>query len=264
MTDPSPPLRMRAFLLANRIDTRGLAANAPPAVDPIVLPIGDTGRAFVFRDGAAAFFRVSAEQERAFIESLRPRLRDALDPLGAEDATLVVRAEGDEATAPDGVIAVRGLDAPRLIVVADVLAKAAALNHYEPLVDQVLERVEPLAAALAREGRTQASLTELSQRMGEALLAEHRLVGRSAVAEKPEVLWDHPGLERLYTRLEAEYELRDRALILERKLDLLRTTSGFITELVQTRRSHLLEWGIIGLICFEIVLSLYALSQGSH
>ncbi|MGE0830953.1 MAG: hypothetical protein AB7O04_16590, partial [Hyphomonadaceae bacterium] len=75
--------------------------------------------------------------------------------------------------------------------------------------------------------------------------------------------WAHPACERLYARLEAAYELQDRALLLERKLDLLRTTSTFVTELIQNQRAHLLEWAIIWLIVFEIVLSLYSFATGA-
>ncbi|MGE0829545.1 MAG: RMD1 family protein, partial [Hyphomonadaceae bacterium] len=257
MSTPAQPEgahAMRAYLLANRIETRGLAREALAGVDPIVARVGAAGQAFVFRDGAAVFLDVSAEEERDFLEHLRERLREPFDPPGAEEAILHVRPDADEQGLPDGAIAVKALDAARMAVVADVLGKAAGLNHYEPLIERVLERVEPLAAKLARDGRAGAGLQELSRRMGEALLLEHRLVGRSAVAEKPEILWDHPEFERLYARLEAEYELKDRALILERKLDLLRTTSTFVTELIQNQRAHLLEWAIIWLIVFEIVL----------
>ena len=47
--------------------------------------------------------------------------------------------------------------------------------------------------------------------IGQALLAQHRVSGRVAVEEKPDVLWDRPDLERLYARLEDEYELKERA-----------------------------------------------------
>jgi uncharacterized Rmd1/YagE family protein len=51
-----------------------------------------------------------------------------------------------------------------------------------------------------------------------ALLVQHRVSGRVAVAEKPDALWDRPDLERLYARLEDEYELKERVDALNRKL----------------------------------------------
>ena len=43
-----------------------------------------------------------------------------------------------------------------------------------------------------------------------------RMVGRVEVAEKPEIVWDDPRLDRLYERLATEYELRDRDRALSR------------------------------------------------
>ena len=54
--------------------------------------------------------------------------------------------------------------------------------------------------------------------LGNALLVQHRVSGRVAVAEKPDALWDRPDLERLYARLEDEYELKERVDALNRKL----------------------------------------------
>lgn len=262
MNAPAPH-RMCAFLVADRIDVRGLRHGEPSAGDPFITQAGASGRAFVFRDGAVALFGTNSDEEAAFLQSLGERVRDPLPKVVSEEAFLSVR-EGEDQVLPDGVIAIRGLDTARLVVVAEVLAKAAALNYCEPLVQNALARVEPLAAELAQEGKSSAGLLELGKRMGETLVVEHRLVGRAAVIEKPDLLWDHPELERLYGRLEAEYELRDRALVLERKLGVLRTTSSFITELLQNRRAQLLEWAIIGLIGFEIVLSLLTMVFGGR
>ena len=43
--------------------------------------------------------------------------------------------------------------------------------------------------------------------------------------DKPEIIWEHPNLERLYLRLEDEFEIRERHLALERKLNLVSHTA---------------------------------------
>ena len=61
--------------------------------------------------------------------------------------------------------------------------------------------------------------------IGQALLVQHRVSGRVAVEEKPDVLWDRSDLERLYARLEDEYEFPERAGVLKRKLDVIVETA---------------------------------------
>ena len=54
-----------------------------------------------------------------------------------------------------------------------------------------------------------------------------------------------------------EYDLPQRGRAIERKLAVIQETADTLTDLVSTRTSHRLEWYIIGLIAFEIVLSLW-------
>ncbi|WP_342239006.1 hypothetical protein [Inquilinus sp. OTU3971] len=79
--------------------------------------------------------------------------------------------------------------------------------------------------------------------------------------EKPEPLWEFPELERLHARLEAEYELRDRARALDAKLDLLSRSCETLIGLVQARRSLRVEWYVVFLIVAELCLSIFALDR---
>ena len=77
------------------------------------------------------------------------------------------------------------------------------------------------------------------------------------MAEKPDVVWDRPDLERLYARLEDEYELKERADALSRKLAVISETAEVLTDMIDTKRSLRLELIIVVLILFEIVITGY-------
>ena len=85
------------------------------------------------------------------------------------------------------------------------------------------------------------------------------MVARVEVSDRPELLWEHPELEQLYLRLEDEFEIEERAASLDRKLELISRTVETILDLVQKERSVRVEWYIVGLIVFEVVISLYDL-----
>jgi uncharacterized Rmd1/YagE family protein len=98
--------------------------------------------------------------------------------------------------------------------------------------------------------------------IGSALLVQHRVAERVAVQEKPDILWDRPDLERLYARLEDEYELVERAETPGRKLDLISETVTVMMDLIDTQRSLRMEAIIIGLILAEIALTLFQMATG--
>jgi len=83
------------------------------------------------------------------------------------------------------------------------------------------------------------------------------LAGRVGVDDKPDVLWDHPALERFWAKLVDEYDLAQRARAIERKLIVIRETADTLTDLISTRTSHRLEIYIIALIALEIVIGFY-------
>jgi len=86
---------------------------------------------------------------------------------------------------------------------------------------------------------------------------QQRTVGRVEIGEKPDLLWDHPELERLYARLQEEYELTERARAVERKFDLIARTATTALDLQQTRHLLRVEWYIVILILASILLTLY-------
>jgi uncharacterized Rmd1/YagE family protein len=92
--------------------------------------------------------------------------------------------------------------------------------------------------------------------IGQTLLVQHRVSGRVAVEEKPDVLWDRPDLERLYARLEDEYELKERAETLKRKLDTIVETARTLTDMIDANRATRLEVTVVILIMAEILLTL--------
>ena len=66
-----------------------------------------------------------------------------------------------------------------------------------------------------------------------------------------------PDLERLSARLQDEYELKERAEALSRKLTLISDTAEMLTDMIDTQRSLRLEIMIVLLILFEIVITGY-------
>ena len=78
-----------------------------------------------------------------------------------------------------------------------------------------------------------------------------------AVEEKPDVLWDRPDLERLYARLEDEYELKERGEALKRKLSVIVETAHALTDIIDADRATRLEATIVVLIVMELIVTLY-------
>ncbi|MFM7611556.1 MAG: RMD1 family protein [Alphaproteobacteria bacterium] len=82
-------------------------------------------------------------------------------------------------------------------------------------------------------------------------------MARVEAADKPEVLWDHPELERLHARLADEYELSERGEALERKLAWIGNAIQTLLSLIQARRALGLEAAVVVLVGIEVAFTLY-------
>ncbi len=253
---PGTVLTARALMLGERIDLKGFDSAQRLATNPLVVPAGSGQFVALFRYGAAVLFGINPLQEVAFVEQLVPFVGQAYARRETEDVKLRVEPAAEEQVAA-GEIVLHEISVESLQVVADVLAKSVVLGYYEATLASVFDAVEPFAAGLRQGGRRIPKGQDLLRYVGDTLLIEHKMVGRVEVGEKPEVMWERPELSRLFARLEDEFELAERRLAIERKLELISKTVGTLLELQQNRRSLRVEWYIVGLIVFEIALSLY-------
>jgi uncharacterized Rmd1/YagE family protein len=249
----------RALLLGERIDVAGLERSDLISTTPLAFRAGHEGYAVLFRYGALVLIGLSVVEEDELIRGLKPRIVGAFNRPEDESVTIEIVPDRDDQIAPGGPISTRDLSPPRLLVIADVLGKNVALSHDEREVAKVIEVVEPFAATLARTGRSPSDRREILRTIGQALLAHHRMSGRLEIEEKPDILWDHPELDRLYARLADEYELKERAIGLARKLSVINETARALSDIIDAERSVRLELIIVALIVVEILVTLYDL-----
>jgi len=247
---------VRALYLGARIQVRALEKRAMLATAPLTLRAGARGCIVVFRYGAVVFFNAAAADEADLVAALQPYLVEPRPRPEREEIVIHVGTEdGDLIQGSDVFLAAVSLR--HLQLIAEVLARSLVLEYYESRTARSFDRVEPFARRLVQRQSRWTRPGELLVHIGEVLLNQQEMVGRIEVSEKPELLWEHPELERLYARLEAEYELRERYRALERKLELISRTAATVLDIVQARRNLRVEWYIVILIVVEILLSLY-------
>lgn len=255
-------LDARAFRLGVQLDLRGFErARAPLGTAPLIWEAGRNGRLVLFRFGIAVCFGLDADEERAELATLREYASQPVDPQLVEDVDVVLQPGEPERVRPDGVVQLTAADDGRLAVVAGVLAKSGLLGHHEVAVSSAFDRVETLVEHL-RAGTWERGSRSMLQQIGAALAVQVATVGRAEVGEKPDFLWNDAELHRLHEHLAHEFELLERDRALQRKLDLVANTAQTYVELQHARKALHLEWAIVLLIVFEIVIIVWDMWGG--
>jgi uncharacterized Rmd1/YagE family protein len=251
----------RTLLVGERLDVRSLAKLQSfelqrLATTPLTVRTDGGGVAVLFRYGALVLFDVGPADEAPLLDRLQPFVSGPFAKPDVDEVQIRVDPNATEGV-DNGVIVLRNHDVERLQVVAENAGKSIVLGLYESRVGDSFDRIEPFALQIEIGGRSRQKARALLEHLGATLLIQQQMVGRVQPSEKPDVLWDRTDLEILNVRVADEFEIRDRNVVLERKLDLIARTAQLLLDLLQDRRTLRVEWYVVLLIVFEILLTLF-------
>ena len=249
-------LKARALLLADRLDLKSFKIADCLATTPLTLEVDrDGGIAVLFRYGVVVLFGVPPQEEVRFIETLKTLLTNPYASPEIEE--MEIHSGRNSIGVQSGAVSLDNITLEKLQLIADALSKNLVLTLYEKRVASEFDKIEPFAHELATKGRVSAGSKNLFSKIGHMLLIQHRMVGRAEIGDKPETLWNFPHLGGLYASMEDEFELNERQLALDRKLGLISETAQTLADVWDNKQLHKLEWYVIGLILFEIILTLH-------
>jgi uncharacterized Rmd1/YagE family protein len=141
-------------------------------------------------------------------------------------------------------------------IICFVIAKSVALHQIEDKIDNVLDEIEELIEQLklGKLGITDGKLARLAASI---LTFKYASISEIMVLDKPEVTWDNTEADQLYKTMANLFELSQRFQEIKHKSETLMDVLEVFTGLSHAQRSTRLEWTIIALIIFEILLSLF-------
>ncbi|MCB9987797.1 MAG: RMD1 family protein [Rhodospirillales bacterium] len=252
----STEIPVRALFIGQQINLKAFDKSQKLATAPFTVRAGTAGCAVIFRYGVIVLFGLDSAEEAIFIRNIEQWIIDPFDHPESEEALIIINSKQAESTDSEEIY-LKNTTIERLQLIADILAKNVILSHYESHVSGIFDRIDPFAHDLQKNARINGrKARELLRHTGASLMIQSKMIGRVEVSEKPDLLWDHPELERLYLRLEDEYELTERHNALKHKLELVHQTAETLTGLLGERRTLHVEWYITILIVIEIFLGL--------
>lgn len=244
--------------MGERLSLKTVDRTSLLATNPLIIRAGATGCAVLLRYGVTITFDLSTAEEEALLNKLRPHVIEPIESDISEELTIAFRPQAKERL-EGNVLWLQDYNAERLQVVAEALGKSVVLNYYEVEIANIFQSIKPFTIGIQGKNMRSPKEADLLNYIGGTLLIQQKMFGIVEVGEKPDPVWDDPSLDRLYLRLEDEYELRERLVILEQKLALISRTVETSLNLLQRNSSHRVEWYITILIVVEIGLAIYEL-----
>jgi uncharacterized Rmd1/YagE family protein len=222
----------------------------------LCVQLGCGGQMFVYPFGAVVVHGVAPRQRETEIA----RLRDAHPKL---TSTTVINEEftvrEDPGAVPrvaEGVLTLDRMTAERASVIAMTVAQSAAMEYYERIVEEMFGRTDQLVERMEQRGTVAFGTRPLHRFIGAAIGVRNEVLSVLHLFDKPDEIWEDPGIDRIYEELRAEFDLADRYQALELKLRSIQEALELVLDVARDRRLVLLELAIVLLIVFEILFAM--------
>jgi len=230
---------------------------------------------FVFPYGVVVVWDMQdAMQEQAVISTLRPFEKNPLSAaeydgfeyefgdncaMKRDVVTLLHRGARQAESSSDGTADMKELRREQILerlAVSHAIAQSVRLTCFEDSVQKTIAATRHFPEEMARDGMISKSRSEVSKYMGRLILDRHSVFLYADILDTPEFFWENERFEPQYRVTERYLELRPRAEVLNRRVEVVRDLFELLSQELQFKHSSDLEVIVIVLIAFEILLTL--------
>lgn len=230
-----------------------------------ILRMPDEKSAYIFSFGSIVFLDFEHHEVMDLLDYLKKIEKNlsSISTLDYTDDYVVTVNPGNEFLVNNEGTVLPEIGEMYLEIIATVLAKSVALSRIEDQIDDLMDAVEDIINYL-ETGKLNISDEKLAKMSGKILSFKYSTLSHIMLLDKPEITWVNEESENLYIELEEQFELADRYEKIRHKTETLLDITEVFTSLVHAKRGTRLEWMIIFLIAFEIVLSILMSFLGPH
>jgi uncharacterized Rmd1/YagE family protein len=147
-------------------------------------------------------------------------------------------------------------DAVLRIVMLNV-GQSVGLDYYSELTQSLLAETTKINRHLAEKGKLYNSKKEIIKYLGKTMNIKNNIIDNIYILDAPDIAWEDENLNKLHNGLRKVFEISTRFRELDYQLQIVIDNLHMITELINYKQGHLLEWIIIILIAFEVIKAFF-------
>lgn len=213
---------------------------------------------FIYNYGSVVFFNVPESE----IETQMARLaeyRTPSDTMRTSDTFVIQISETGQNKALFDRLEVRALTYESIKIASALLAQSTALEYYEILIENLMEQTNKFSRRLEKQGKFLQESEDLVKFIGLCLNTRQEIISNLYIVDSPDEVWENNELERLFVDLKNIFDIDVRYRALEHKIQIIQESVEIIVDLSKSKTALRYEAAIIGLIAFEIVLSILSI-----
>lgn len=155
----------------------------------------------------------------------------------------------DEITLPND-------DMETKLAVSYAIAQSTKMFYYEYKVANLVEQNNHIPRDLITKGKIGLSRAEIQKRLGQLFIEKHYINLNSDIISVPDIMWELVEVEEYFSKTFKYLDINQRVGLLNQQLNTLNELFDMLKHDIDINHSSKLEWIIIILIAFEIVMNL--------
>lgn len=253
---------IRAYHIAERLKLRdvrdklGYNAKEFSNYEMVVQAPGEDAYLLVYNFGSVVFFNV-ADQDLEREMARLSEFRTPSDTMRTSDNFTIEISESGTNKALFDKLEVRALTYDSIKIASVLLAQSTALEYYEILIENLLEKTGKYTRRLETEGKYIEKTEDLLKFIGQCMNTRQDIIANLYIVDSPDEVWENNDLERLFTDLKALLDIDVRYRALEHKIQIVQESIEIIVDLTKSRKMTQLELTIIFLFMIDIIISIF-------
>lgn len=214
------------------------------------------GEVFCFSYGCTVFWKLDEAQEKIILDLVAPCESDSLE--GREFDELFF-AYGKENKVFQSEITLKDKkDSLAKLAISYGLAQSVKLSAFEARIEQTVKNTGYISQTLASKGKIPLSRKDIGRKIGALFIERSSINLHTNFLDAPDFFWEYPALEPLYRMTANDFDIVQRTVTLNKKLEMIHELFEILGAELNHRHSSKLEWIIIILIVMEVVLGVNA------
>lgn len=209
---------------------------------------------YIFEYGVVVFWGIPSQERNVFLSLIRPYAHDPEASLIDDEFTYSLHA--DRASVKDDHIRLPDDDRQTRLAVSHGIAQSTRLSQFEAHVQETISDTAHIPRNIAETGKSGLGGKEIAKLRGRLFLSQSDIMLNYDLLDVPEFFWENPELSHYYSMIADYLEIRQRVEVLSKKLETIHELFNMMADEQNHKHSSLLEWIIIWLIAFEILVFL--------
>ncbi|MEE3950644.1 RMD1 family protein [Peribacillus frigoritolerans] len=220
--------------------------------------VDESQQVLVFSFGSIVFINYSHEDEikafSSFIQSFEPDI-DLVNVDRYTDDYSLHFSETENINLTDEYVVVPKYEFFYPELISTVLAKSVALEKTEEQLGKIHDKLEAMIDRLEK-GKLRIGNKELARTTAKIVRHEYNTLAYIMILDKPDITWTSSLAGEFYDIMLEFFELNDRYKILKSKTEILYNIMDGFSNISHSIRGLFVEWIIVILIVFEILLTI--------